>query len=71
MQANVGSADRAIRIVFAAALFVVGFGVLDGTLGTVVGAIGFVPLLTSLLGRCPAYRLFNINTCLLNSGKGD
>ncbi|NNN05928.1 MAG: DUF2892 domain-containing protein [Elusimicrobia bacterium] len=31
--------------------------------------IGVVPLLTGLLGWCPPYALFGINTCRLGSGK--
>ena len=28
-----------------------------------VGYIGIVPILTGLIGRCPAYRLFGLTTC--------
>jgi hypothetical protein len=31
------------------------------------GLIGLVPLLTGIAGSCPAYRLFGIRTCRLES----
>ena len=59
---NVGSIDRIIRIVLGLALIVIGFFVLGGTAGTIVGVIGFIPLLTGLLGWCPLYFLFKFST---------
>lgn len=56
---NVGAFDRALRI---------GGGVLlialaaTGIIG-LWGYIGVVPLLTGLVGSCPAYSLFGFNTC--------
>ena len=58
MLRNVGSADRAIRIV--AGLGIIGAGMY---LGSWWGAVGAVPLLTGLLGRCPPHALFGISTC--------
>ena len=63
MTQNIGSTDRVLRVIAALALFAVGFGVLDGTTGTIVGAIGLVPLLTSAVGSCPVYQLFNFSSC--------
>jgi hypothetical protein len=51
--------DRALRIV-------VGVGLLALTLrgpAFVWGYIGLVPLLTGLLGSCPAYTVFGFRTC--------
>jgi hypothetical protein len=59
---NVGSIDRIIRVVLGLALIVIGFVVLGGTAGTIVGVIGFVPLLTGLVGWCPLYFLFKFST---------
>lgn len=58
MTRNVGSADRAIRIV-------VGLGIIAAGIayGSWWGAIGAVPLLTGLIGWCPPYSLFGISTC--------
>jgi predicted PurR-regulated permease PerM len=59
---NVGSVDRIVRIVLGVALIVIGFLALSGTLGIVVGIVGFIPLLTGLIGWCPLYVLFHIST---------
>lgn len=58
MTRNVGSADRAIRIV-------VGLGIIAAGIayGSWWGAVGAVPLLTGLIGWCPPYSLFGISTC--------
>jgi hypothetical protein len=59
MQKNVGSIDRAVRIVAGLALIALAA---TGTIG-VWGYIGVVPLATALIGWCPAYTLFGIKTC--------
>ncbi len=59
MKANVGGADRAIRIVAGLALIAL-------TLLNVIGPwgwIGVVPLLTGIFRFCPAYSLFGMSTC--------
>jgi len=56
---NEGSLDRLLRII-------VGLGLLALVFvgpQTPLGWIGVVPLLTGLVGFCPAYRIFGINTC--------
>ncbi|MBL8395491.1 MAG: DUF2892 domain-containing protein [Candidatus Accumulibacter sp.] len=61
MKNNVGGIDKTLRIVVGIALITL------AALG-VVGAwgwIGVVPLLTGLLGVCPAYSLLGMNTCPL------
>jgi len=59
---NVGTIDRWIRIVLGLLLIVVGFFVLGGTGGTILGIVGFIPLLTGLTGRCLLYLPFRIST---------
>lgn len=61
MQANMGTADRAVSFVVGIALLSLLF-VLDGN-ARWWGLIGLVPLLTSLAGRCPAYSIFGVSTC--------
>jgi Protein of unknown function (DUF2892) len=57
--ANVGSIDRILRVVVGLALLsLVFFGP-----QTPWGWIGVVPLLTALVGFCPAYRLIGLSTC--------
>lgn len=59
MKANVGVADRAVRIIVGIALIAAAG---TGTVGA-WGYIGFLPLLTGLLRVCPAYSLAGVNTC--------
>lgn len=59
MKANVGTADRAIRIVVGLALIVLALLDVIGLWGW----IGVVPLATGLWRFCPAYSLFGLSTC--------
>lgn len=59
---NEASWDRIGRVVLGVVLLIVGFGVMGGTGGVIVGLIGLVPLLTGLAGRCPVYSLLGIRT---------
>ncbi|MBS0466833.1 MAG: DUF2892 domain-containing protein [Proteobacteria bacterium] len=56
---NVGGLDRGLRII--AGLVLIALAA-TGTVGW-WGWIGVVPLLTGLIGGCPAYALLGINTC--------
>lgn len=61
MKANVGGLDKVLRIV-------AGLGVLSLVLilegpARWWGLVGLVPLLTGLIGWCPAYTLIGLNTC--------
>ncbi|HEC09250.1 MAG TPA: DUF2892 domain-containing protein [Acidimicrobiales bacterium] len=60
--ANEASWDRIARVVLGVVLLIVGFGVMGGTGGTILGIVGLVPLLTGLVGWCPAYALFHFST---------
>lgn len=57
MKGNVGNIDRVLRVLIGIALVVIGFVVIQGTAGIVVGVIGVIPLLTGLIGWCPLYIL--------------
>jgi hypothetical protein len=61
MTKNVGSIDRVLRIVVGIAL--IALAILDVQPIGVWGYIGVVPLLTGLIGWCPAYLPFGIKTC--------
>jgi hypothetical protein len=61
VKTNVGSIDKVLRIGAGAVL--VGLGVAG--IGAPWTFIGLVPLATGLLGWCPAYSLFGIDTCTL------
>ncbi|NVJ67558.1 MAG: DUF2892 domain-containing protein [Gammaproteobacteria bacterium] len=56
---NEGNLDRVIRMIIGAVLISLVF------IGpqSVWGWIGVVPLVTGLIGFCPAYKLLGINTC--------
>jgi len=64
MQKNVGSVDRAIRVIIGLALL--SLLVLRQDSSRWFGLIGLVPLLTAYLSWCPLYTPFGIKTC---SGK--
>ncbi len=65
--ANVGGADRAVRLIAGFAALAVGLGVLGATRGEVAGIVvsivGVVMLLTGMVGFCPAYLPFGLSTC--------
>jgi len=55
--------DRVVRIVLGIALLYLGFaGIVPGGWGLFLKVIGFVPLLTGLVGWCPLYALFKVQT---------
>ncbi len=60
---NVGSVDKVIRV---SAAIIIGIllltRVLEGTVGTILGLIGVLLLLTSAAGFCPAYLPLKIST---------
>jgi len=61
MKRNVGTVDRAIRIVAGLALLSLVF-ILEGN-ARWWGLIGLVPLVTGLIGWCGAYIPLGIDTC--------
>ncbi|HYX64861.1 MAG TPA: DUF2892 domain-containing protein [Burkholderiales bacterium] len=61
MKSNVGTADRMIRAIVGLVLLSLVF-ILEGN-ARWLGLIGLVPLGTALVGWCPAYLPFGINTC--------
>jgi hypothetical protein len=67
MVANVGTIDRALRIVVGGLALIADalkLG-LPATGWNWVGWIGVVPLLTALIGSCPLYSLLGASTCPL------
>ena len=64
MKANMGTADKIIRMIIVAIFATLYFtGTVTGTLGIVLLALGGVFTLTSLIGFCPLYTLVGFSTC--------
>lgn len=64
MKINMGPADRGIRILISIAVGVLWYtNVINGTLAIVLSILAGIFLLTSLVGFCPLYALFGMNTC--------
>ncbi|MCL6606817.1 MAG: DUF2892 domain-containing protein [Geminicoccaceae bacterium] len=59
MTANVGTVDRVIRGLVG--LFLIAMVFVGPQ--TAWGWIGVIPLVTAILGYCPAYRLLGFSTC--------
>lgn len=63
MTQNVGTIDRLLRVVIGAALIAFALGYLaPGTGWNWIGWIGVLPLLTALVGNCPAYSVVGCST---------
>ncbi|OGP52971.1 MAG: hypothetical protein A2Y65_05345 [Deltaproteobacteria bacterium RBG_13_52_11] len=63
MKKNMGTIDRVIRLVLAAviaALYLT--GTISGIVAIILIIIGVIFVLTSLIGFCPLYALFNMST---------
>ena len=60
---NEESWDRIGRVILGIVLLYVGWaGVVTGGWGSALKVVGFVPLLTGLLGWCPLYAVFRFRT---------
>jgi hypothetical protein len=62
---NEGTLDRTIRI--AAGLTLIALAVVGPR--TPWGYLGVIPLVTGLIGFCPAYKLFGLSTCPMEQRK--
>ena len=63
MTKNMGTTDRAVRILLAIAIAVLYFtNTISGTLAIILGIVAAMFLLTSLVGTCPGYFPLRIST---------
>jgi hypothetical protein len=63
MKKNMGTADKAIRILIAVVIAALYFtNVISGTLAIILGILAVVFVLTSFISFCPLYMPFGINT---------
>jgi len=64
MQKNMGTADRAIRVLIAVLLGVLIFaGQIVGVTAIILGIVAIVFVLTSVVGFCPLYVPLKHSTC--------
>ena len=64
MQTNVGTIDRALRVVIGLVLLAFAFGVIGaGSPYHWIGWIGLAPLLTAAVGSCPLYSVLGFSSC--------
>jgi hypothetical protein len=64
MTCNIGSTERAIRIVLGILLLVIGYAAGLPAWASVVAYIaGAIALLTGAVRFCPLWQLFGVNTC--------
>ena len=55
--------DRIARVALGVILLTLGWaGIVEGTLGTIFKFVGFVPLITGLVGWCPIYAVLRFRT---------
>lgn len=64
MKKNMGTIDKAVRILIAVVIGIFYFtNIISGTLAIVLGILALVFLLTSFISFCPLYLPLGINTC--------
>ncbi len=67
MKTNMGTLDKIIRVVVAlTAAALVYYNVVEGIISYILLTVTAIFLLTSLIGFCPLYGIFGINTCSVN-----
>jgi predicted RND superfamily exporter protein len=63
MKTNVSSTDKIVRLALAIVLIVLFYkSIFTGIVGIIALIVAFVLTMTSLIGFCPLYTLFGINT---------
>jgi hypothetical protein len=64
MKKNMGIVDRVARLIAAAIIVILYFGnVLTGAIGVILLVLAAVFVVTSLIGNCPLYNVFGMDTC--------
>ena len=64
MKKNMGGLDKVIRVILAlVAGLLVYFEVVEGALAYILLTIVGIFVITSLIGFCPLYGIFGINSC--------
>lgn len=64
MKKNVGSIDKVARLIIAViAVYVAYIGIVASPWDYVLYAVAGIMVITSLMGSCPLFSIFGINTC--------
>ncbi len=70
MKKNLGTIDRIARVAIAIVLGILLFaGTLSGTVGTILGIVSIILLLTGAISFCPLYAMLKISTAKQESQK--
>ena len=65
---NVGGTEKGVRLVVGGLLIAAALVVDLPTWGTAtLSVVGIVAIVTGVVGYCPAWSIFGINTCRINS----
>lgn len=64
MNKNVGKVDKVLRIIVGLAIII--YGVI---VGSWLGLVGLIPLLTAVISWCPLYCPLKISTCIDSCSK--
>ena len=63
MKANMGTVDRAVRIIIALVVGVLFYlGIIKGTVGYIIMGVAIIFVVTSFISVCPLYMPFGIST---------
>lgn len=63
MKANIGSADKTIRIILGVAILILFFtNILSGIVGIIFLALAAILFITSFINFCPIWHFFKIST---------
>lgn len=64
MKKNVGTIDKAVRVIAAVAVAALYHtGTISGTAAVVLGAVAAIFLFTSIISFCPLYAILGVSTC--------
>jgi hypothetical protein len=59
---NVANWERTVRVVGGALLLILAFTAFGGAVAVIAGILGGVFLVTGIVGYCPLWQLFKVNT---------
>jgi len=63
MDRNLGNSERLARVVFGTGLIFLSIAWDSAFSSCIIAIVGFVAMITGMVGRCPLFAILNINTC--------